>query len=107
MVGAGEPEATPLTVSAPSNACFGWEVQRKAGLMRTFRSGLRDARALSGPQWVHQVGDHSGRFGAGGRLAGICAAPGSSPFSYMIIAASVSAFWASDRLANHSRQAAL
>jgi hypothetical protein len=35
-VGAGEPEATPFTVSAPSNACFGPEVQRKAGLMRTF-----------------------------------------------------------------------
>jgi hypothetical protein len=32
-VGAGEPEATPLTVSPDSNACFGWEVQRKAGLM--------------------------------------------------------------------------
>jgi hypothetical protein len=41
-VGAGESEATPLTMSAPSNACFGWEVQRKASLMRTFSSGLRD-----------------------------------------------------------------
>jgi hypothetical protein len=34
----------------------------------------------------------SGRFGAGGRFATICAAPSLSPFSYMIIASWVSAF---------------
>ena len=38
-VGAREPEASPLTVSTCSNACLGQEVQRKAGLMRTFRNG--------------------------------------------------------------------
>ena len=38
-IGAREPEASPLTVSTCSNACLGQEVQRKAGLMRTFCSG--------------------------------------------------------------------
>ena len=47
-VGAGEPEATPLTVSPDSNACFGWEVQRKAGLIRTFCNTLCDAQRRAG-----------------------------------------------------------
>jgi hypothetical protein len=50
-VGAREPEASPLTVSTCSNACFGQEVQRKAGLRRTFCSSLRRAIRYTLTSW--------------------------------------------------------
>jgi len=51
-VGAGDPEATPLTVSPDSNASFSRAVQRKAELMPMFPEGPVQCSMWSGPQWL-------------------------------------------------------
>ena len=89
-VGAREPEASPLTVSTCSNACLGQEVQRKAGLMRTFRSGGCDPRWEADverqirpmPKDLKEVAESPGRIGRGRvTSSGRSTSAGRPPFS--------------------------
>jgi hypothetical protein len=79
-------------VASPRTVCLArtWLRIGKGETLHDGQGGMLYIRKSHKP--LSEIMRLSGCFGAGGRLATICAAPSLSPISYMIIAASVSAF---------------